>query len=721
MFKKHHLAILVSSVLVSTAVIAEQQTVLQEVNVVSEEPFDRMKITKQAIQQKQPRDIKALLADALDVQVNDLQATRSGNDGVNVRGLQGNRVGMTVDGIELPETQENKLFVSLGMDFGRGDSIEPSALRGAQVQYGGSAGGLSGSVNFATLEPNDLIKTDGQVGGFIASGYNSVDNSVYTSLGGAAKNDRYEGLVLATGRFGSETENKGSPATATATRTQANPADYKNHYVLVKNAYQFNPQNRVKLTVEHQQKHKDTDLLSSNGASIDRTTGSQLSGVTYDNSGRTRVSLGHEFTRDSGWLQRVNTQAYFQSAKSENFRKRVSERGDRVESGLVSTKTYGVSSDFMSPIEATVPNVLRYGFSYQYTDFSGDLTCNSCFSGLLFDPFASTKQRKAHLYVEDEMVFGPVTVLPHLGVMNYSSTPSSKGYQQAAGNVVGVKKQSDTIFLPKFSVAWKAQEVVEPYFQYSRGVKLPSAQQLTSSFGNTVMANGRVVRQYAAVGNPNLRPEVADNFELGIKSQNDKLQYRVAAYYNKYRDFIDSISRSEGEYSPLIQYQNLDKAAIHGVTANAKWQFYDALYVSGGLSYAKGKAERQGNKAPINTIQPLKLKTGFGYEGQQFGANVQLNHIKGKKQKDINGTFEANPSRTVNVIDLGLYWKPVKNLTLSANVNNLFDKKYWNWTDISYFALNSSSVPGSLGLDKNNADTYSAPGRHYNLGLRYEF
>ena len=36
----------------------------------------------------------------------------------------------------------------------------------------------------------------------------------------------------------------------------------------------------------------------------------------------------------------------------------------------------------------------------------------------------------------------------------------------------------------------------------------------------------------AVVGNPNLRSETADNFEIGVKGQNEKLQYLVTGYYN---------------------------------------------------------------------------------------------------------------------------------------------------------------------------------------------
>ncbi len=550
MNKKTQLAIFVATIC-STYAFANPSATLEAVNVVDSTTINET-ISKKQIQQQQPKDLKDLLSNQLDVQVNDLQRTRSGNEGINIRGLQGNRVASSIDGIPLPETQENKLLTSLGLDFGGANSVEPTSLRSATVQYNGSYQSLSGSVDFATLEPTDVIQS-GNVGGFVATGYNSVDKSFYGSIAGAAKNDRYEGLVLTTARFGHETKNQGTVGGEGTTRTEADPADYKNSYVLVKNAYQINDEHKVKLTVEHQQKTKNTELLSGNGVSIDRATGTQTTGFTEDENRRTRVSLGHEYQNDQGWLHSANTQLYFQHAQSENYRQRLSSLSNRTESGEVKQKTYGMSTNLTSLIETAVPQALRYGFAHHQTEFSSDLYCNTCSTGLTFDAAATTKQSKTHLYLEDEIALGNVFITPHLGLLHYRSNPSKAGYNQAAEQYAAVESQKETIFLPKFSLNWKIAPIFEPYFQYSKGVKTPSAQQLTSSFGNTVAVGGRIIRQYAVVGNPNLKAETADNFSLGFKGANDKVQYDIAGYYNRYKNFIDWVSRATATHNPLIQ------------------------------------------------------------------------------------------------------------------------------------------------------------------------
>lgn len=707
MLRKSSISMFISAVCASGYLAAQERIVLETVNVQENRDEVSQAVSHKEIKFKQPRDVKDLFADELDVQANN---------------LQGNRVAMNIDGVPLPETQENKLFVSLGMDFGRGDYIEPTSLRSATVQHSGSAQGLSGSVNFATLEPSDLIH-QGNSGGFVASGYDSVDRSVYGSVGGAAKNDRYEGLVIATGRFGNEIRNQGNISGEGTHRTKANPADQKSHYVLLKNAFRLNEQHKIGLTVEHQQKIKETELLSTQGTSIDMATGAQTAGFSEDKSQRSRVSLNHEFSADKGWLQGAKTQIYFQNAKNDNFRHRTSQRGFRTEIGSRQDKIFGIQSDFTSPLETATMNVLRYGFAYQYNDLRYRLDRNRAIDTANYQPSGDMTQTKINGYIEDEIALGKITLTPHLGVLHYRLSPKAgETFQQAAAEIVPFKSRKETRFLPKFSLAWKLAPLAEPYFHYSRGVKVPSSQQLSSSFGNVVAVRGRVVRQYAIVGNPELRAETADNFEIGLKGKNDQFTYRVAGYYNQYKNFIDFVAGSQGQWNPFIQYQNQDKARIYGVTAEGKWYFLPEFYLSGGVAYAKGKAENEGVKRPINTISPLKFHAGLGYEGEKFGANIALSHLHAKSDKDIAGQI-YNPTRNVNLVDLGVYWKPLKQLSFTANVKNVFNKKYWNWADISYFAVqsNSASPDRTATLNADNADTYTAPGRNFNLGIRYEF
>ena len=741
MLKKTKLAVLVAAVCAyQNIAMAEETNQLEEISVVEIETSDTLvntKVDRNSIFLRQAKDVKDLFSNKLDVNVSQLQTARSGGEGVNIRGLQGNRVTTTVDGIPLPEAQESKHFISYGVEFGRADYVDVSSLRSADVQYAGSANSLSGSVNFATLEPADLLKGRA-LGGLIGSGYNSVDNSVYGTIGGAGKIGGYQGMVMTTIRNGDQTKNKGTNGGTGVDRTEPNPTDTQNNYVLTKHYYQLNDQHRVGAAFEHQRKKIKTDLLTLTDTNIDRNTGVQTKGNSIDRVKRTRFSLSHDYNNEHGWLQNAKTQVYYQNAGTDNYRHRLGNKNYRLEKSDVNYKTHGINTNLMSFIDGNIPQVLRYGLSYNHTKATNYLyyerpaygnARHAYFNG---KPTSDTKQHKVTGYFEDEIAFGKWVVTPQVGFVHYRMTPSG-GHSEVAQ--FQPSKSSETKFTPKLSLEYRAAPEFIPYVQYSRGVRTPSGQQLTSYFFESVTyfvpRMGPQTATVALVGNPNLRSETADNFEIGAKGQNERLQYLVTGYYNHYKNFIDWVSKPTPGYNAFIQYDNLDKAKVYGFTADVKWKFYKDFYLAEGISYSRGKASNKGVKTPINSIQPLKVRAGLGYEGETFGANIQWTYNRGKSDKDIeqSSAYLYNPTGGHSVFDLGAYWKPVENLTLTAGVNNLFNKKYWNWNDISYLALLSkatqdqgrdpSSIP--LAITSGNADRYSAPGRNFNVGVRYEF
>ncbi|WP_159991918.1 TonB-dependent receptor domain-containing protein [Pelistega ratti] len=723
-----------------------QQDQLETIYVTEVEKSDTLvntRVDRQSIFLRQVKDVRDLFANKMDVYGSQLQNTRSGGEGVNIRGLQGNRITSTIDGIPLPETQESKHFISYGSEFGRDDYIEVTGLRSADVQYAGSANSLSGSVNFVTLEPEDLLKGQ-QTGGFIGTGYNSVDRSVYGTVGGAIKVGDYQGMLMTTIRDGHETKNKGTNGSRGALRTEPNPADTRSYYVLTKHYYQMNPHHRIGAAFEYQRKKTDTNLLSLDMTNIDSGTGVQQYGHSSDKVDRTRFSLSHEYSNEHGWLQYAKTQVYYQDATFDNYRFRQGLRNYRREMTDTTHKVYGINSDFMTFIDGAVPQVLRYGFTYSHAKSSNHLIYErpayrhprlaglgrAYFNG---HPTADTSQDKLTVYFEDELSFGKFVVTPQIGFVHYRMKPKN-----AVSDIAQFQyaKQSETKFTPKISFEYRALPEFIPYIQYSRGVRTPSPQQLTSyffesvSFFNPMTGRPQTVN-VAVVGNAKLKSETADNFELGIKGEKAGLRYLVTGYYNRYHHFIDWVAKPTQGYASFIQYDNLDSAKVYGITADMKWNFYGNFHTNAGFAYARGRAKNNGVKTPINSIQPLKTRLGFSYEGEEFGANVQWTYSQAKADKDIeqSSAYLYNPTRRYSIFDVGMYWKPIKNLTITANVNNVFDKKYWNWNDISYLALISkatqdqgrptASIP--LAINAANADRFTAPGRNINIGLRYEF
>ena len=85
---------------------------------------------------------------------------RDGNSGFNIRGLEGNRVLIQVDGVRTPDAY------SFGaQSVGRGDYVDLDILKSVEIVRGPASAlygsdGLAGSVSFITKDPADLLDAD---------------------------------------------------------------------------------------------------------------------------------------------------------------------------------------------------------------------------------------------------------------------------------------------------------------------------------------------------------------------------------------------------------------------------------------------------------------------------------------------------------------------------------------------------------------------------------
>ena len=151
---------------------------------------------------------------------------RDGNAGFNIRGLDGNRVLLTVDGIRMPRELNNQVFgaAAFGRDYyDLGLISRVEILRGAASALHGSDG-LAGMVAMTTTAPKDLL-TEGQTfGGRAGVRAATEDKSAGTglTLAGIAS-DRLQWLGSVQVGRARELDNKGDNRSLNSNRTVPNP------------------------------------------------------------------------------------------------------------------------------------------------------------------------------------------------------------------------------------------------------------------------------------------------------------------------------------------------------------------------------------------------------------------------------------------------------------------------------------------------------------------
>jgi hemoglobin/transferrin/lactoferrin receptor protein len=651
---------------------------------------------------------------------------RDGNSGFNIRGLEGNRVLILVDGVRVPDG-----YAFGAQNMGRGDYVDLDTLKSVEIVRGPASAlygsdGLAGSVNYFTKDPSDLLTAGKSFALRGRVGYASSDESWTESLTAAGQSGNWEGLIAYTRRDGEGQKTAGTNDSANTDRTTANPEDNQSNAVLARVVYTLNDQNRFRLTYDHLDSDTSWNVLSAIAKPPLAAT-SVLGLTAFDKMKRDRVSLDHRFNGGQGLIQSAQTTLYYQNSTTRQYSAEDRNTAvDRTRDATFDNEVWGAALELHS--DATIGGVTNkfvWGGDASITRQEGVRDGTVPPAGEVFPTraFPTTDYTLAGAYAQDEVAFGPVTFYPAVRFDYYKLEPKKDALFTA--NVPA--SQSESHVSPKLGVVWKATDLVTVFANAAAGFKAPSPSQVNNGFAN-------LVSNYMSISNPDLKPETSETFELGLRLNRPTWNASVTGFTGKYDDFIEQV-QVRGTFTPadpaVYQYINQSKAEISGAEARFITELGRGFTLQGAASYARGNSENNGRKAPLVTIDPVKLVAGLSYRDPagRFGGALSAVH----SAKQSAGRSGVSCSVTITrpaplppltqtgsdycwmpkeftVFDLTAFWNVTDNVTLRGGVFNITGQTYAWWSDVRGLADNSTVK-----------DAYTQPDRNYSVSLAVKF
>lgn len=684
----------------------------------------------EALARTQPRDLKDLLADEVDAEFSQGPARytaagtsvgRAGNDSLTIRGLGGNRVLMLVDGVRLPQAFAFGPFAT-----GRGDYVDVDLLGGAELLRGPSSAawgsdGLVGALSLTTLNPSDLL--DRQPGadqaGFARVAYSGADRSKLLAAGLALQTtDRdWKTLLLVSRKSGHAVINQGENTSANTTRTAPNPLDADTTGVLAKLQWQANAAHRLSLSAESSRRTQETDVLSARAAvptppsPTNPYANQTVSLLADDASTRRQMGLEHRWTPDGEAGQtRLVTRVYGQHAEVSQLS--IEDRAfspDRTRDNRYRERTLGLTMTGQHPLPALMgekSSRLSGGLdvSEARIDSVRDGTVPPYGETFPSKPFPDTRYRLAGAFVQGELEAGDWTLLPALRADYFALRPDAAGY---SGTVVTLSDQAIT---PRLGVIWRASPAFAPYAQAATGFRAPTPAQVNNGFENRAAG-------YATIGNPDLKPEHARSFEVGVRGQLGIVRWQAAYYDNRYRDFIEQtvVGGTGTPADPIVfQYVNLSSARIRGAELRADADLARGWQAQFAVARASGKSTSEGESTPLSSVGPLRLRAALRWMAGPWDASAQVVHAAAQSALRSPSTTQYLPPSYTTLDLRAAYTTPTAWLgvpvTASLALINATDASYWRWSDVQGLTTTSAVV-----------DAYTAPGRHVQFSLRADF
>ena len=163
----------------------------------------------------------------------------------------------------------------------------------------------------------------------------------------------------------------------------------------------------------------------------------------------------------------------------------------------------------------------------------------------------------------------------------------------------------------------------------STGYRSPNIDDLGKVF-ESVTGNATSIG-ILFVPNPDLKPERTINYDLNIeKKLADKGNIFIAAFYTHFTDALaaapfylngqDTVLY-DGNLAAVYAQQNLDKAAIWGISGGFMFGIGKHFSVSGQTSYTVGNVLNSDGNKPLDHIAPLYGKLGVQFKNDKFSTD----------------------------------------------------------------------------------------------------
>lgn len=641
---------------------------------------------------------------------------------VNIRGLQGsNRVNVMVDG-----TQQSTSVYRGYSGHGSRTYVDPELIGGISIDKGPSsgpygAGAMGGVVNMRTLEAGDVVKEGQTIGARVRAAFasNSLPPPDATPAGGTAvprnettdifENDNFRGSVA----FGVVSENvdivgafarrkngnysAGTKGDLTAEMNgvtqQLSPYKYGDEVFntsndvesyLAKGTFRFADDHSLELGyIRYENEFGEVSPLTTQFGwrrqeeLADTATDTYTSKYKYDPDG--------ELIDFQANLWRADTESHIpasnlpQNTDSANWGVEAWNdfRFDVMDGGTI---RIGVShsDEHSTSVYETIGYVLEA--------LEGNRVLTSAFSDAklqINDWVAVSGGLRYDAYALD----GPIYDL--------TRTPIGGGQFETVYKKVGEKSDDGGRWNPSVGVAISPWHDIQFFGKYSEGFRPPSVREAFLGLGNH---NGIDI-----LPNPNLKPEIAKNYEFGVNvirrdliAADDSFRAKVAYFDNTYEDYIVRMVGGPLGVPATDTWTNIDAAKYEGFEVSFD---YDAgfIFASGALSYYTDIKYCAPPATPANApsrcaAEPVWRDYGSDYVPPEYMASFTLGGrffeqkltLGGRAtvfgERAIPGSSNATIAPTLwaetAVFDVFGSYEVVEDAEINFSIENIFDRYY---------------------------------------------
>jgi hemoglobin/transferrin/lactoferrin receptor protein len=587
-----------------------------------------------------------------------------------IRGLGGNRVLVLIDG-----DRENNLWAGRSplipfVDVTNVERIE--VVKGpASVLYGTDA--LGGVINVISKQ-TDFAKTKGwSLLNSIESRYSSIDEGW---LGRYALSGGGYGLDFSLSVVGRDAKSyeDGDGDEVENSQFEGQSFDFKSRYFL-----------------DDARNHDLSVSIRSNNIDDMGVTKKQDARYSHFTAFDTDTYKLAYHGRNFGWLKDLQIRGWYvdQQRSYEADIPSLKKPVYTLKSNEFETSALGAS--LQGHVDLGQNNRLVFGCEFVAEDAEGDefITVkknnqNLSVKDLTFKPIPDCDRDHFGLFAQNEILFGErLTILAGLRydyfVFDAEDTPFTSDKYDSSGNFIESQttinhfsSQSDDAVTFNLGLLYVLTDHIHVTANFSSGFRAPDMFERYSTRSSS----------YMIIGNPDLDPEYSYNGDVGFKFNYQRFRGTVSVFYNQVADYIDLVNNGN-TFAGMDsrEYVNVTEAELYGGDGSLEFDMLHELTVFANMAYVVGRDRNSHDR--LNTIPPLNGVLGVRWHDQlanglrywcEFGSNFYAAQEHPAAGENETPGYTFYNLRSGIAFDYGNF----KNITLSVNIENLFDKKYRN-------------------------------------------
>lgn len=608
--------------------------------------------------------------------------------GFAIRGVEDNRVGISIDGVALPDSEENSLYKRYGNLNTSRQSIDPELARTVEIVKGADSfnqgsGNIGGGVNYRTLEPFDIVREGNKFGALYRTGYASRNSEWVNTFGVAYAGEKAEALLLYSNRHGHEMKSAGGytiPEDSLMTRYRGygkqTPDDstHNNHSYLAKFAYRFNDHHRVGVSYSGQ--HNKNYIIEDSALTLPSRWRE-----ADDRAKRDTVNVFYEYLPDSKVISLLKVDADYQKTETSAY----NYEGYRAQDATAWSAA--------KPAEPSDTDLRFFNTRFKRINFRLDtqpldlwttnhtFSLKTSFSERKFDILHQDFNYVSGAWVKDAdstMMMPIKTYHNHISLRDdIELSPEWKAHlgirydwaKHAQQSLNGLEckncyKNDDAKF---HNISWTAgiEKILTDdwklAYNIGTGFRMPNASEMYFDYRDNAAG--------AWMSNPTLKAEKSLTQNLNLLGKGRLGELSLNLHHSRYKDFLYEQETWEyynywgnmWRWRPVQQMQNIDSAKIYGVEFTGKLNLNEVTPLPNGwklfgsLGYSKGSMS---NGASLMSLQPIKAIVGLDYEQPdgKWGIFSRLTYLGGQKAKNARYAKATEKCLKQELVENPYYW-----------------------------------------------------------------